>query len=77
MQEIKQELPIYWASYLMNGDSSGLENQEEKLIDETLKQLGLTNCVDVLEDINFKWGISYLPVLLGDDYCTYVFLEPS
>ena len=77
MQEIKQELPIYWASYLMNGDSSGLENQEEKLIDETLKQLGLTNCVDVLEDINFKWGISYLPALLGDDYCTYVFLEPS
>ena len=42
MQEIKQELPIYWASYLMNGDSSGLEDQEEKLINETLKQLGLT-----------------------------------
>ena len=63
MQEIKQELPIYWASYLMNGDSSGLEDQEEKLIDETLKQLGLTNCVDVLDDINFKWGISYLPNL--------------
>ena len=77
MQEIKQELPIYWASYLINGDESGLENQEEKLIDETLKQLGLTNCVDVLEDINFKWGISYLPHLLGGDYCTYVFLEPS
>ena len=77
MQEIKQQLPIYWASYLINGDSSGLENQEEKLIDETLKQLGLTNCVDVLEDINFKWGISYLPDLLGGDYCTYVFLEPS
>ena len=28
---------------------------------ETLKQLNLTNCVEVLEDINFKWGISYLP----------------
>ena len=77
MQEIKQELPIYWASYLMNGDSSGLENQEEKLIDKTLKQLGLTNCVNVLEDINFKWGISYLPDLLGGDHCTFVFLEPS
>ena len=50
MQEIKQELPIYWASYLMNGDSSWLEDHDEKLIDETLKQLGLTNCVDVLED---------------------------
>ena len=30
-----------------------------------------------LEDVNFKWGISYLPDLLGGDYCTYVFLEPS
>ena len=75
MQEIKQELPIYWASYIANGDASGLEEDEEKLIDETLKQLNLTNCVDVLQDINFKWGISYLPNLLGGDYCTYVFLE--
>ena len=75
-QEISQELPIYWASYLMNGDSTGLEDNEEELIKETLKQLNLTNCVDVLEDINFKWGISYLPNLLGGDYCTYKFLEP-
>ena len=77
MQEIKQELPTYWASYIANGDASGLEEGEEKLIDETLKQLNLTNCVDVLEDINFKCGISYLPDLLGGDYCTYVFLEPD
>ena len=77
MKEIKQELPIYWSSYLMYNDSSGLEDQEEELINETLKQLNLTNCVDDLEDINFKWGISYLPDLLGGDYCTYVFLEPS
>jgi len=61
----------------MNGDSSNLEDQEEKLINKTLKQLNLTNCIDVLEDINFKWGISYLPDLLGGDYCTYIFLEPS
>ena len=77
MKEVKQELPIYWVSYLANGDASGLEEGEEELINETLKQLNLTNCVDVLEDINFKWGISYLPNLLGGDYCTYVFLEPS
>lgn len=77
MQEIKQELPIYWASYIANDDASGLEEGEEELINETLKQLNLTNCVDVLEDINFKWGISYLPDLLGGDYCTYVFLEPD
>lgn len=77
MQEIKQELPIYWATYIAYGDASGLEEGEEKLINETLKQLNLTNCVNVLEDINFKSGISYLPDLLGGDYCTYVFLEPD
>ena len=78
LKTVKQELPIYWTSYLANGDASGLEDdQEQELIDETLKQLGLTNCVDVLEDVNFKAGISYLPDLLGGDYCTYVFLEPS
>ena len=77
MQEIKQKLPIYWASYIANGDASELEEGEKELIDETLKQLNLTNCVNVLEDINFKWGISYIPDLLGGDYCTYVFLEPD
>ena len=63
MKEIKQELPTYWASYLINGDSSGLEDQEEELINKTLNQLGLTNCVDVLDDSGFRWGISYLPDL--------------
>ena len=78
LKTVKQELPIYWASYIANGDATGLEDdQEQQLIDETLKQLNLTNCVDVLEDISFKTGISYLPDLVGGDYCTYVFLEPS
>ena len=39
IKEITEELPIYWASYLINGDSSGLEDNEEILIKDTLEHL--------------------------------------
>ena len=66
-------LPIYWASYLVNNDASGLEDGEEKQIQETLEYLELDKwiCVDVKDDISFEYP--FLPDLLGGDYCTYVF----
>ena len=66
-------LPIYWASYLVNGDASGLEDGEEKQIQETLEYLNIDKwiCLDVKDDISFEYP--FLPDLLGGDYCTYVF----
>ena len=66
-------LPIYWASYLVNGDASGLEDGEENQVQETLEYLELDKwiCVDVKDDISFEYP--FLPDLLGGDYCTYVF----
>ena len=66
-------LPIYWASYLVNNDASGLEDGEENQIQETLEYLELDKwiCVDVKDDISFEYP--FLPDLLGGDYCTYVF----
>ena len=32
IKETKIRLPIYWASYLANGDGSGLEENEETTI---------------------------------------------
>ena len=66
-------LPIYWASYLVNGDASGLEDGEENQVQETLEHLELDKwiCVDVKDDISFEYP--FLPDLLGGDYCTYVF----
>lgn len=32
------ELPIYWASYLINGDASSLEDDEQKVVDTWLKE---------------------------------------
>ena len=66
-------LPIYWASYLVNNDASGLEDGEENQVQETLEYLELDKwiCVDVKDDIHFEYP--FLPDLLGGDYCTYVF----
>ena len=66
-------LPIYWASYLVNNDASGLEDGEEDQVQETLEYLELDKwiCVDVKDDISFEYP--FLPNLLGGDYCTYVF----
>ncbi len=77
IKETKIRLPIYWASYLANGDASGLEENEETTIHETLEwaDLSLTNhqCVDVLEDVHFE--NPFIPGLLADDYCTYLFIN--
>ena len=66
-------LPIYWASYLVNNDASGLEDGEENQVQETLEHLELDKwiCVDVKDDISFEYP--FLPDLLGGDYCTYIF----
>ena len=70
---IEVRLPIYWASYLVNNDASGLEDGEEDQVKETLEYLELDKwiCVDVKDDISFEYP--FLPDLLGGDYCTYVF----
>ena len=36
-------LPIYWASYLVNNDASGLEDGEEDQVQETLEHIEYLN----------------------------------
>jgi len=38
-------LPAYWASYLINGDASGLEDGEQAAIDSWLAKNGNPNIV--------------------------------
>ena len=45
-------LPVYWASALINGDDSGLEDDEIKEIAAFCKGLG--PCVDVSEEEEFS-----------------------
>ena len=76
LQTIEHDFPIYWNTYIMYGDSSGLEDGEQEIIDEILQELELTNCVDIKDNRYFTWDSPYhMPAGYGADYCTYVFLE--
>ena len=76
LTQVKFDLPIYWATYIMYADESGLEEGEKEIIDEILEDLELTNCIDVLDNQYLElYPPSYMPSNMGGDYCTYVFLE--
>ena len=76
LTEVKFDLPIYWATYIMYADESGLEEGEKEIIDEILEDLEVTKCIDVLDNQYLQiYPPSYMPCGRGGDYCTYVFLE--
>ena len=78
LTEVKFDLPIYWATYIMYADESGLEEGEKEIIDEILEDLELNfcTCVDVLDNQYLElYPPSYMPSNMGGDYCTYVFLQ--
>ena len=76
LTEIKFDLPIYWATYIMYADESGLEDGEKEIIYEILEDLEVTNCIDVLDNQYLElYPPNYMPSNMGGDYCTYVFLE--
>ena len=78
LTEVKFDLPIYWATYIMYADESGLEDGEKEIIDEILEDLEVTNCIDVLDNQYLElYPPSYMPSNMGGDYCTYVFMEDS
>ena len=76
LTEVKFDLPIYWATYIMYADESGLEEGEKEIIDEILEDLEVTNCIDVLDNQYLElYPPSYMLSNMGGDYCTYVFLQ--
>lgn len=80
-------LPTFWAPYLINGDSSGIEEKYVKWIDETITHLARSgsiqqlknsnrrlHCVDVGEDSWFTHGAHDIPdSQLGCEVSTYTF----
>ena len=76
LTEVKFDLPIYWATYIMYADESGLEEGEKEIIDQILQDLEVTNCIDVLDNQYLElYPPNYMPYGMGGDYCTYVFLQ--
>lgn len=57
MSKIKitnQDLPSYWASALVNGDESGLEDEEQEQLDAWTKDNPNLYCIDVSEETFFS-----------------------
>ena len=55
MEQIKYTLPEFWASYLINGDASGLEDGEKEEIDAFLKNENLGHCLTCSDEPFFTW----------------------
>ena len=66
-------LPEYWASYLINGDHSGLDEKEKKEVDKFLAENPRLSCVDSSEEAWYQsrndWGT------IGGNVVEYTFLE--
>jgi hypothetical protein len=75
LDTIEVRLPACWASFLINGDDSGMHDADIKEMHETIEHLGLTraSCVSV-DDESFQRAPSYLPWLLDGDYALLTFL---
>ena len=65
-------LPAYWASYLINGDDSGISGQDKAECDQWLESNGNPNIVDCGESY-FSWDNE--ATTLGGDVCDYTALK--
>jgi hypothetical protein len=76
LQTETYSLPVYWASYLINGDASGLEDGEQAEIDAWLASLPYGwECVDVSEDSDFRRSNDATD--LGGDCADYTFIRSA
>lgn len=69
---VTYSMPVYWASYLINGDASGIDDDEIKQADAAIEDIGLGAPVDV-SDSDFRHRGDYGS--LAGDYADYTFLD--
>ena len=69
METIEINLPSIWASYLVNGDSSGLEQSDIDQCDKTISGFGY--CVDCDCENNFYGTFQGL----GHNLCKFTFKQ--
>ena len=54
IKTISLDLPSFWASALINGDESGLEDEEQEQLDAWTKDNQNLYCIDVSEETFFS-----------------------
>lgn len=74
LKQITITAPSAWASYLINGDSSGLEDEDIKACDKWIEREGVGGPCSC-EDAGFiKWHDAYNEMPLAADCQEYLFL---
>ena len=68
IETIEYTLPAYWATYLINGDFSGLEDGEQETIDAYIRAEGNPHFTDCGEQY---FAHSNDATTLGGDVCDY------
>jgi hypothetical protein len=69
----KYTLPVYWASALVNGDTSGMSDADEKEMNDWLSEVKPGNCVGVSEDSWFAHNND--ATRLGGDVAEFTFIQ--
>ncbi len=79
MTNTEHRLPSHWACALINGDMTGMEDQEIELMNSVLKYLGVnsSSCLDVTDESEFELPPSYIPGLLAGAYSTFSFASKN
>lgn len=72
---ITYTLPAYWATYLINGDDSGISDEDKQQCDSFLSRERLTMPVSCSDESWFSWH-NDSGNNLGGDVMEYVFLIP-
>lgn len=68
---VEYTLPAYWACALINGDESGMDDDEVKEMDAWLKHEKPGHCVNCSEESFFAWDNDATD--LGGDCLVYTF----
>jgi hypothetical protein len=71
-------LPTHWASPLVNGDETGLEDEDQAQLDafvnDMVRTYGSCHCVDVSEDTEFmRWHDAAQYGVLACDVAEFTF----
>lgn len=71
---VTHKAPAAWASYLINGDATGIEDSEQSDCDAWLESIGLGGPVDV-EECGFDVVFLHGGARFAGDVAEYSFLE--
>ena len=74
MNSVAYTAPLFWAPYLINGDSSGLETDEMQAVDAWIASIGPGAPVDVTDDGFCHTHDAWQFCPLAGDVGTYTFV---